>query len=83
MPVALVLFPVLPNVKTTTVRLVIEILSSVLRAIHVDSLAEAMTLAILKVALIEVSVRPNNLALAIWQAIDDLALVLSTSFESY
>lgn len=83
MPVALVLFPVLPNVKTTTVRLVIEILSGVLRAIHVDSLAEAMTLAILKVALIEVSVRPNNLALAIWQAIDDLALVLSTSFESY
>jgi len=83
LPVALVLFSVLPNVKTMTVRLVIEILSGVLRAVHVYSLSEAMSLPISEVALIEVPVRPNNLALSIRQAINDLALILEAPIESY
>lgn len=62
-------------------RFVLEILSRVLRAVHVDSLAKAVPLAILESAIIDVTIGPSKLSLAIRNAIDKLTLVFESAVK--
>ena len=57
-------------------RLVFKVLAGILRPIHVDPLAESMSLPVLEHALIEVPVGPSDLPLAIGYTSNELSLVL-------
>lgn len=62
-------------------RFVFEVLAGVLRAIHVDSLAKSVPLAILECAIIQVPIGPGKLSLTIGDPIHKLALVFESSVK--
>jgi hypothetical protein len=61
--------------------LVVKILAGILTSIHVDTLSKAMALSIAEHSLIEITVRPSQLALTVRHSISHLTDVLQSTIE--
>jgi len=78
-PLTFITFAVFPAVGSISLRLVVLIFPRVLATVHINALAFTLTLALVKVALVVITVRPNHFSDSVWNASFYLPFVLNTS----